>query len=269
MKATYYILFILIFTLATNPNYGQRLKGPVKSYKDSYYSVIEKYGKIKKGPRLNDTTFHDQHVSLDGNGNVMQVAEFNADGTINCEYLGRCDYKDNNAESMFVRFEHGKKIEQKPFVIETVKYPSGELCEMAYENDAKGLPTEETILDLMGNMIFKISIKRDEKDNALEYKFSDGSVYQYKYDDLGNRVEWISHTASGNKIITSWTYDANGNLMEENINDFFKTAYKFHYEHNTFKYLFDGHGNWIERTDFEHDIPQRIVIRTIEYSKSL
>jgi YD repeat-containing protein len=199
----------------------------------------------------------------------MQVTDYDPDGTISCEFLGRCDYKDNNIESMYVRFDHGKIIAQKPFIIESVKYPSGELCEMVYENDAKGWPIEETILDLMGNVFLKVMIKRDEKENVSECKFSDGSFYKYKYDDHGNRVEWISHTASGNNIITAWTYDSNGNLIEENINDFFKTAYKYHYEHNTFKYVFDKNGNWIERIDFEHDIPQRIVIRTIDYSKSL
>jgi YD repeat-containing protein len=168
---------------------------------------------------------------------------------------------------VFIKYDPEKMIDRKPFIIESIKYPSGERYEMTYKNDSKGRPEEETIFDLMGSVISKIIIRRDVNGNALEYNFSDGNVDQFKYDDQGYRIESISHTASGNKVITTYKYDLSGNLIEENINDFFKTAYKYHFEHNTYTYQYDKQENWIERTEYEHDIPLRVVIRTIEYAK--
>lgn len=267
MKTIYKILFVALFSFMIGPAFGQKLNGKVKSYKDCYYSLHEVFGKIKKGARLNDSIFRDQHVSFDKNGNIALAIEYNPNGTVNSRFTGMGDYANNHIESIFVRFDTEMKIDKKPFILKTVNYPSGELCELTYKNDTSGLPVEQTIFDLMGRALFKITIKRDEKGNALEYNFSDGNVDQYKYDNDGNRVEWISRTASGHTTVTFYKHDLSGNIVDESINDNFKSSYKYHYEHNTYKYAFDKQGNWVERTDYEHDIPQRIVIRTIEYSK--
>ena len=267
MKTICKIFLVAFLSLMIGPTFGQKLNGKVKSYKDSYYSLHEVFGKIKKGAKLNDSIFRDEHVSFDHNGNVAQAIEYNANGTINSKFTGMGDYANNHIESVFIRFDTEIKIETKPFILKTVNYPSGELCELTYKNDTSGRPVAETIFDLMGRELFKITIKRDEKGNSLEYNFSDGSVDQFKYDNDGNRIEWISRTSSGHTTVTFYKHDVFGNIVDESINDNFKSSYKYHYEHNTYKYAFDKQGNWIERTDYEHDIPQRIVIRTIEYSK--
>ena len=259
------ILLLILISFIADPTFGQGMKGKIKSFRDSYFSVHEIYGKIKKGTKLNDSVSHDQIVSFDQNGNVTEAIDYNFDGTIFCKYIGRNDYKDNNIESIYVRFDSKLIIEKKSFLLASVKYPSGEMCEMAYKNDLKGRPIEETIFDLMGSVLFTIIIKRDENGNSLEYNFSDGVVYLFKYDNHGNRVELIYRSSTGKTSITTYKNDASGNMIEENINDFFKSSYKFHDEHNTYRYLYDKQGNWIERTDYEHDIPQRIVVRAIEY----
>lgn len=267
MKTAFNILFFILVSLMVHPLFGQRLNGRVKSYKDCYFSASEKFGKVRRGAKLNDSIYRDKYVSLDQYGNVFEVIEYNYDGTIFCEYRGKCDYADNNFESMSVQFDPVKLIETKPFIIEYLKYPSGEMCEMAYINDATGMPVEETIFDLMGIELYKITTKRDELGRSLENKYSDGSVDKFKYDHDGNRIEWFCHLPSGNTIVTTYKHDNFGNMIEENINDSFKSAYKYHYEHNTCKYIFDKQDNWIERIEYEHDIPERILVRIIEYAK--
>jgi YD repeat-containing protein len=251
--------------ITSNLGYGQKLKGKVKSYKDTYFTVHETFGKFKTGLKLNNSLFHDQEVFFDQNGNITQVIEFKSDGTIYCKFEGRIDYENNLIESVYERFDPETIIDRKPFIIGSVKYFWGEMCEMAYKNDENGIPVEETIYDLMGRVLYKITIKRDENGNPLEYIYSDGSFDKFKYDNDGKRIEWYFRSSRGKTIITSYKYDVSGNLIEKNINDSFKVYFHFHYEHNTFAYKYDKHGNWKERIDYEDDIPMRMVVRTIEY----
>jgi YD repeat-containing protein len=266
MKISFQLFILLLFSLIIHPAFGQRMKGKIKSFRDSYYSVHEKFGKIQKGPKLNDSVFHDEYFSFDQNGNISQEVEYNSDGTVYCTFKGRYGYADNNIESIYVRFDPEITIETKPFILESVKYSWGEKYKMTYKNDTKGQPTEETIYDLFGRVLNKIKFKRDENGNLLEESFSDGTVYKYKYDEKGNRIEWTSISSNSNIIVASYQYDDLGNIIEMNLNNYFKSTYKFHYDNFTFKYIYDDQGNWIERTDYEYNKPKRIVVRTIEYS---
>jgi YD repeat-containing protein len=259
-------LVVFFVSLAIiSSSFGQRLSGVIKQYRDDCYSVHEIYGKVKKDKKIHDSVFRSQVVLLDENGNILQVTESNSDGTEYCRYYGKKGYRDNNVESVFVRFEPRISIDRKPFLIGSVRYFSGEMCEIDYKNDEHGRPVEETLYDLMGAVSFTVSIKRDGKGNPLEYKFSDGAIDKYKYDSNGNRIEWFSKSATGKTTITSYKHDERGNVVEEIVKDFFKSSYKFHDEFNTYVYRYDKQGNWIERIDYEHDIPQRMVVRTIEY----
>jgi YD repeat-containing protein len=265
MQVLFKILVAVSFVVLTNPSYCQKLNGRIKSYSDNYYSVREIYGKIKKGAGLNDSLYHNQITQIDPNGNIAVLIENNADGTLHCKYVGKSDFKNNHVESLFVRFEPEMVLDMKPFLIGSVKYPSGEMCEITYENDQNGVPVEESIYDLMGTLLNKISIKRDERGLPIQYTFSNGAIYKYKYDEAGRRIEWFTRSASNKTAVTNYKYDEHHNVVEETIKDFFKSSYKYHEEYNTFKYRYDKMENWIERIDYEHDIPMRMVVRTIEY----
>ena len=260
-------IFILsIFSLTFNTAPGQRLIGKIESYRDSYFSVRDKFGKIQKGPKLNDSVFHDEYVGFDQAGNVTEVIEYNPDGSVHCRYTGRYDYENNNFESIYVTLDPKLVVHRKSFIVESVKYSWGEKYEMSYKKDPEGRPMEETIYDLFGHELYKISFKWDEKGHPLEDDFSDGTVDQYKYDENGNLAEWIFRSSNSNVIITSYKYDDHGNVIEMNINNFFKSTFKFNYDHQTFLYKYDDVGNWTERIDYENDIPQRMVERKIKYS---
>jgi YD repeat-containing protein len=266
MKQFVKINLLLLITITFNTSFGQHLNGKIKSYKTTYFLTHESYGRIKKAGKLNDSTFFDQLAMFDEAGRMANMIEYNADGTVHCRYNIRTDYNDNMMESMYLRFVPKTVIDRKPFLIESVKYSWGEMCEMVYKNDSTGLPAEETVYDLMGHEIFKSTIKRDQKGNALEYRFSDGTVEKYKYDAAGNRTEKVSVGPNGT-ITTISRYDAMGNVIEEDIRDSFASYYKFHDDHNLYTYKYDKQGNWTERVEYEHDIPLRIAVRTIEYAE--
>ena len=257
------LVIILLFLFS--PGSAQPVKGMVKSYRDSYYSLNETYGVIKRGSKIIDSSFPDQFVTFDNEGNVAQLTEYLPDGTILASFDAiSCD-EGNHYESLYIRYGRELIIDKKDFMIESVKYPSGEFCFINYIKDLHGRPTEETMFNHAGRVLCSVKISRDEKGNPTEYRFSDSTVYQYRYDSKGNKIEWILITSAGNKILTYYKYDQMGNVTEEEIDNFYKSSYKFHVEHNTFKYQYDRSGNWIERIDYEHDIPQRMVVRIIEY----
>lgn len=266
MRTFYYTIFLLILLFISTFSYGQKLKGKVKSYHDTYFTVQEYFGKIKKDIKLQDPLFPDQYVAFDQNGKVTEAIEYNSDGSVFCTFKGRNNTPNNAAESIFVRFEPEITIAMKPFIIESAKYSWGEMCVLTYVNDSSGLPAEEIIYDLMGAEIYKILIKRDEKGNPLEYNFSDGTSYKFRWDNKGNKIECFYRSPFGKTIITSSKFDSSGNVIEENINDSHLAYYHFHYEHNTFVYKTDKYGNWIQKIEYEHDLPMRMVVRTIEYS---
>ncbi len=261
------ILIIPILLLSTfNYCYAQKLKGKVKSYTDTYFAVSESFGLVKKGPKLQDSTFHDQYVVYNQSGNIIEAIEYGSVGSIYCKFKARDGYKDNVIESIYVRFEKEIVIKKKPFIIESAKYIWGEWCEMDFKNDTTGLPSEEIIHDLMGRELYKVMIKRDEKGNPIEYKYSNGAVDKYKYDNHGNKIEWVSSSSTGVGVINTYKYDASGNLIEENINDLHNSYYHFYTLLNTYTYKYDKYGNWIQRIEYEQLIPKRMIIRKIVYS---
>ena len=267
MRTVFNIAIILLLSSTINLCYGQKMKGNVKFYKDTYFSVNIVFGNPRPKDQLHDSLYHDKQVFFDRNGNITEVFEYDSIERVYCKFKANNDYKNNLIETIYARFEPEEILDKKPFIVESVKYFWGEMCQMTYKNDSRGLPEAEIIYDLMGQELSKVAIKRDETGNPLEYKFSDGSMEKFKYDNHGNRVESFYSSAKGLTILTTCLYDVYGNLIEENISDSHKVYYHFHYEHNTFAYKYDKHGNWTEKIDYEHDIPMRIVIRKIEYSK--
>lgn len=260
------LLFLAVSALQFQAGYGQRMKGNVSSYKESYYSVKDSYGKLKPDTKINDSVFHDRFVAFDQKGNISEMAEFNPDGSIASKFKGSNDYPDNHFETLYAKFDPEVSIDRKPFIVESVKYTSGEFCEMSYKNDSLGRPFEEIIYDLMGREIYKITFLRDQNGRLRENDYSDGTVERYKYDEKGNVKEIVSRHLNSKPTVTTYAYDESGNIIEMNINNYFKTTFKFQYENYSYKYLFDKNGNWTQRIIFEGGRPQRIVVRTIEYS---
>ena len=266
IKACFHILLLLLLVLVILPAHGQRMKGKVRSFRVTYYSVHQDFGKIRKHSRLDDPMHHDYDVFFDQNGNITHSVEYYPDGTIYCKCKGRDDYEDNKVESAYVRFYPEKEIDRKSFILKSVSFGLGRMCEMTYKNDSMGRPVEETIADPMGQVLFNSWIERDEKGNSTEELFSDGTVYRNKYDEDGNRIESIK--AKGHDTtVTSFKYDKEGNIIEMNVNNFYKSTYKYRYDNFKYCYRYDDTGNWIERIEFDNDIPSRMAIRKITYSR--
>jgi hypothetical protein len=266
VKKSSRLFLAILISFMVLPGFGQRLKGKVISYKETYHSFRESFGKIATGPKLKDSLFHDRLVTFDQKGNISEVVEYYFDGTVYCKFKGSSDYADNRMESLFARFDPEPVVEHKPFIIEAVRYGSGEMCDMSYRNDPEGRPVEETITDLMGNVIYTISFRRDEKGNLLEDEYSTGTIDRYKFDGKGNLTELSTQSPNVKPTITTFRYDESGNMIEMIVNNYFKSTFKFQYEERTYKYLFDKEGNWTERIEFGNGKPERILVRSIEYA---
>ena len=266
MNRIFKLLFLAVFAMILQPGSAQRMKGKVSSFRESYYLVKDNFGKLKPGTKINDSVYHDRFVAFDPRGNISEMVEFNADGSTACKFKGSNDYPDNHFETLFAKFDPEVTIDRKAFIVESVKYSSGEFCEMSYKNDSLGRPFEEIIYDLMGREIYKITFIRDHTGRLIENDFSNGTVERYKYDSQGNIKELNSRHLNSKPTMTSYEYDESGNIIEMSINNYFKTTFKFQYENYTYKYQFDKNGNWTERIVFEGGKPQRMIVRTIEYS---
>jgi hypothetical protein len=260
-------LFVILLSALINSASGHMLKGNVVSCKDVYYSVRDQFGKITAGSPLKDSLYHDQSLTFDQKGNVTELTEYFYDGTVYCKFKGSSAYADNHMETVFVRFDPGPVAERLPFIIESVRYGSGEMCDMTYVNDSAGRPVEESISDLMGNIVYKISFKRDKYGNILSDQFSNGTTDIYKYDPKGTCRELITTPANIKPTVTSFNYDETGNLIERNVNNYFQSTFKYRYDILTYKYAFDKTGNWKQRIEYENGEPRRMVIRTIRYSR--
>jgi YD repeat-containing protein len=261
------VFLLCLMFVVIHPAFGQRLRGKIKAFSESCYEVKENFGRIRKGAKLDDPGFRDQVVRFDSAGNVTEAVEYNPDGTIFCRFAGREGLRDNNTESLYLSFYPEKTIERKPFIIHSVSYSTGELCEMTYEPGPDGLAVVETIRDFLGRVLCTIHIKRDEDGNPVEYSFADGRTDHLKYDGDGNRTEWISTSSGGSTVVTTCKYDLNGNVVEMNPDNLYKSTYHFLYDGYTYAYRFDKHGNWVERVDYNNGIPKRLVARKIEYSQ--
>lgn len=233
MKTFHLIVIISLLFSGVTTTFGQKLKGKVKSYREIGYEVIDKFGEVKKGPKSGEI-----QVSYDQKGNVIKLVEYNPNGTISRTYVGSSNYNDNNIQSGDVFFVDGSLTGEmiegfQLFIIESVLDSSGNtIHKMSYKNDLNGRPIEESIFDRNGRLLTKIVYKRDEKGNAVEVIDRNGIMY-FTYDENGNKIE--NHIEGGRGV--SYKYDLNGNEIE--IHDYDRIT--------TMEYQLDNHGNWVRQ----------------------
>jgi hypothetical protein len=261
-------IFILIILTHLIPHHGfsQHQKGQVKSFRESFYTVHDDFGLIHKSKKLEDPLYHDRLVSFDPNGNVTQEIEYNPDGTIQCTFAARSDYEDNNVETFFPHFYPEPYWESKPYIIEQVRYSLGKVFDLAYTNDSIGRPAEEIMTDLMGNVVYRVTMIRNSSGSPVEERFSDGTTYFFIYSEDGRRKAWVIG-CKGDTTKFTYTYDNHGNISSSTVDNFYQSRYKYHYDTYFYQYKYDKHWNWIERIEYFNGTPERIAVRKIEYYK--
>ncbi len=135
-------------------------------------------------------------------------------------------------------------------------------CVLKY--DDKGNVISEIFKVEDGNQSHKYKYKYDgdfvtEKiDENIHLKST--SIYKYKYNTNGNKIEEIDFDADGIKLgELKYSYDNKNNLIEVKYTEKEKLIF-------TSKYEYDEVGNWIKKTEsYTADEPAFITTRKIEY----
>jgi len=302
-----YVLFTVLFFLIIqscndlpeeNDLKKKNLNGNVYYCSTRSYNVLNKFGELSKNgfPNFNwqsdDIFFNSEgyiikstdidknglnsYLSLNSyeNNNIISSERFSQD--LSPSYKTKFSYDDNgnctkksgfdeNGEVKYVVkyiFEENNCIKETRFNKEgNIKY----VKKFKYEKNNK---IEETKYDDKGFIKSRYENKYYSNGIIKEAKsFSeDGELYFHKYyDKSGYGLKTIYY--KDNEIDYIWKYlkDEFGNTIQSTKNDendleVLKYTYDFEY---------DNKNNWIKKTTFRNEVPDRIIEREIKYSDDL
>lgn len=243
-----------------------KLKGKVKTLKETKYIAVDKFGEIQKGDMVDEVPKY--ICSFNEIGKKTEESQYNSDGSllISGRWIYKYDDKMNNIEINM--YSSDGSLNDKNI----------------YIYDDKGNKTEWNAYNSNGSLSFKWSYKYDDKGNLIESNnySSKGSLiakYIYKYDDKGNKIEENLYLPN-NELMgkTTYVYDDKGNEIEKqdyksdgslgnkSIKKYDDKGNMIKWDEDiTYKYNFDEAGNWIKQIEFKNSIPQTIREREIIY----
>lgn len=226
-----------------------KLKGNVKSIKETSYEAIQKDGKIVPGKRAKPSWKKDTYRGFNRKGEIIEELIYNTDGSLR----SICTLKTLNKNS----------------VAASIFKPSGELKfrQITNYND-QGKLVEKVRFNLDGETLVRNLYLYNENGNRIEdlqYLNSQENPSiktTYKYDMHGNKVEEYMYNPEG-RLIAKWLskYDEQNSLVEENY--YYADGNLSAQE--VYSYEFDKKGNWIQQIVVSNDVPKYIVIREIRY----
>lgn len=219
----------------------QGLKSKVKTMSESLYVVVS--GKNKLASK--------NVFKYDENGNRLELLNYNPDGKIN-----------STIKSTYGT--DGKIASEK-----TILSNGNTDINSTFKTDEKGNPIEKEDVRPGGNILFNYRYvnKFGPKGELLEQASYNGGgnltfTYEFKYDENGNKTEWIQKGSDGS--VTGrrvYTYDKNNLLISET--DYDKDgSVKATYE---YKYLIDKKGNWVSQSKSEAGKIIEVRERDFEY----
>ncbi len=240
MKITKLLIISLFFTFLAcqqkqelrNDINKMNLNDKVKSIKENTFEVFDRFGKLKKGEKIN----YNYYTVFDEKGNIKETIEYTLYGNTNMKIKYKYDkignlteinsYKqdDNLIEKSIYKYD--KKIKKAKI---NVYKSNGELkYSRVYNYDKQGR-----------------KIKKNKKGKVIE----DG----YKYDKKGNVIkDGCKYDEKGN-VITGIYKEVD--IKEKSVSI------------NKYKYKYDNSDNWTKRVGYEDNIPKIITERKIEYYK--
>lgn len=245
MKPTIiFLISIFLFSCVEKKN-RTNLKGKVHLVTTVRYKAVEKFGEIEKDSIVQKST-----SKFNEEGNEIENADYNSDGSLNTKtifkydkaenILEECSYNSNGNLSSKIIYTYDNKGKKK----ESNSY---------YESDGK----------------LASSNKYDENGNDIEWSFylSSGKLMNkvtYKFDDKGNKtedniVESLAIIAGGktiyeydnnNNMTGAKSYEPNGSLSGESHHDYKN---------------YDVNGNWTMQITYYNEKLEEVIERTIEY----
>ena len=192
--------------------------------------------------------------SKEGASNIIKIAQTKSYFIEN--KFGNVEVDDKVYEETEEQFNKEGKIIYKSF-----SSPLNALEKSEYIYDLKG-NTEIITKNEDGTLKEKRVNKLNDKKQIIEQVYynssgSEESVFKFSYDSIGYLKTRKTYVKGKYKFTTNYKYDEKGNLLAEwqgSIN-----------EAETYKYLFDKKGNWIEAELYSSGEKRKIYKRNIEY----
>lgn len=232
-----------------NERERMKLYGKVKSLKEISYLAVVKPGLVEKGKPGGPVWKKDVHIFFSESGRKTEEDYLRKDGGLR--------YK-----SLFFYDKKGNKVEEK-----------------AYKPDGKLWYNKYSVFDNNGKIIAEKLFKGDSLVNKWVYKYDtkgnkiDEERYlsdeqhlsirvTYQYDEKGNKIEETMYNREGG-LIVKWIskYNIHGMQIEEK----YLNAAGVIEATESYQYVFDKPGNWIQQIVYEDGQPKYIVERVIEY----
>ena len=248
------------------------LKGNVKSLEYATYEAIDKSGEIiaDKEPTYLGVT----KILFDKNGNKTEwnnnrkiPTGIMSDKSIyiyDGDKLIKEEYYDSDNKKVLYTYEYNKEgYKSKKIKI----MDNGETIDkVIYEYNSKGKLIKETedMSDLSPDPMVS-TYKYDEMGNLIEYSsFSDYSeaFIKYKYNEKNQLIEVKKPLIEEGEYTEYFIYDNNDNLLEKRYTN---TGYYEDWKEARERYELDKQGNWIKKIKYEDNRPKEITLRTIEY----
>ena len=226
-----------------------KLKGKVKSIKETSYEAIQKDGEIVIGKRAKPSWKKDSYRGFNRKGELTEELVYNTDGSLRSISTLKTINKNSVSESIFK--------------------PSGELKfrQISNYND-NGKLVEKVRFNLDGETLVRNLYRYDENGNRIEdlqyFNTNENPSIKttYKYDELGNKVEEFMYNPE-DRLIAKWLskYNDQNSLVEEN----YYYADGSLSAQEVYSYEFDKKGNWTKQIIVSNEVPKYIVIREIKY----
>lgn len=281
---------ILLFNLSAcsvsipeNDLEKENLKGKVKSVKSEYYYATEKFGEAVKVGKVKPkilyghpfyNSYQEKYEIFDRNGFLSEKYSYDTLGKIKSRMIVK-------------RTDH-------PKVYEDFTY--------SYDDGVESLSSGGTsVYDVLKNIQIETTIISGDTIWVDIYKFDKGRMVEhnnyskdgsrnwkstYEYKNIGRLIVEDSQDEYED-IRTKTTLDKNGKPILIESSDFsgeFKSKKKYEYNeygdvisfksytknghvesHDTYSYIYDDKGNWIQKTKFKDGKPAYITERVIKY----
>lgn len=281
------------------------IKGSITEIRESDYKPIEKFGEILRGDKVeSDILIFSTDIQLKFNkyGNMVQKNVFTKGDTLGISLNFEYD-KDNRLSKIYSnsKIENNIKMDSLEFSNDVIfneicsSLDSGNILKILFEYDIDnnkiikdvydcsnkfrireidkfkhGKRTETTAYNQDGKLNFRINYTYQNLGRKIEEEKYDqnGEILNIcvKKLDLQNRVIDERHFRNSNKIISLKTQKFKNGLLIECFSDLPPLNELFKPVKNTYTYIIDDQGNWIQRITWNDNKPITFTERSITYN---
>lgn len=279
------------------------IKGEVESVKTTTWSAQQEKGVIKKGKPRYGGWSHGQLDHFNKSGILIKTEGYGVDNDLLRKYSYLIDKDGKLIEEEVIFYDEYVvnpiiyHYDKKNKLIERIEYDSNKNIRTRdiYVYDNNGIISETTrcifgppcsysiyeINEVENSVLIKSLIrnsselvKYDSSGNWIEKSdYKNGMMsfqIQRAFDVKGNLTQRAAYYSDSKRkrldIKFNFIYDQNDNITKEIVIRFNENGVKS-YDEKGFTYKYDLKGNWIERIEYENNLPKEIQLRELNYYK--